>query len=74
MYKLSESTDAADAQITAQKSPPFGPGFPANLAAQATCLEVWGKVSGDQVEYRLYSGRVLLGRRRRAGFNRRTVR
>ncbi len=72
MFKISESTDAEDAQIAAQKSPPFGPGFPADLAARATRLEVWGTTltdaGDDYTEFRLYSGRVLLEKRRLAGY------
>lgn len=71
MFKISESIDAEDAQITAQKSPPFGPGFPVELVKRATRLEVWGSTimedGPEYTEFRLYSGTVLLGKRRLAG-------
>lgn len=72
MFKISESTDAEDAQIAAQKSPPFGPGFPVELVKRATRLEVWGSVikedGPDYTEFCLYAGDVLLGKRRLAGY------
>jgi hypothetical protein len=72
MYKISESTDTAEARHKAQEAPPFGPGFPAGIALQATHLEIWGTTFADAgdgyTEFRIFAGPTLLGARRTEGF------
>jgi len=47
-----------EARRMAAEAPPFGPGFPADRAAAAESIEVWGSSFGDpgpdRTEFRLF--------------------
>jgi hypothetical protein len=61
------------AQKVCQRASPFGPGLPADLAAQVELLEIWGsgvtEPGGDYCEFRLIDATgKLLGKRRIEGY------
>lgn len=72
MYLVSDMT-GTEARDAAKRCPPFGPGFPAELAELAERLEVWGTSCDDpgpdKTVFKLFDegGRVI-GERELAGY------